>query len=80
MGLVTIARFTNPTEAHLLRMRLEAGGIEAFLQDENTIQMDWAISNAIGGVRLQVAEEELEAARELLKQDQGAEEGEPDPA
>jgi hypothetical protein len=78
--MVTIATFTNTPEAHLLRMRLESGGISAYLQDENTIQMDWGLSNAIGGVRVQVADEDLEAARELLTSDGGVGETEPDPA
>lgn len=69
--MTTIATFTKPEEAHLLRMRLEAVGIEAFIQDENLIQIDMLLSNAIGGVRVQVADEEVQAVRELLKEDVG---------
>ena len=29
--------FSKPEEAHLLRMRLEAGGVRAFIQDENLV-------------------------------------------
>jgi hypothetical protein len=67
----TIATFSKVDDAHLLRMRLEAGGIEAFLQDENVVQWDWLLSNAIGGVRVQVADANAEAALELLSSDQG---------
>ena len=63
--MTTIATFFKPEEAHLLRMRLEAGGIAAFTQDENLVQIE-------GGMRVQVADEDAEAARELM-----AAEGEP---
>ena len=65
----TIATFSKPEEAHLFRTRLEAAGIQAFVQDENMIQMDWLYSNAIGGVRVQVADEDIETAQEFLGAD-----------
>lgn len=64
--MTTIATFNKPEEAHLLRMRLESAGIPAYIQDENTVQIDWLLANAIGGVRVQIAEEDVEAAREYL--------------
>ena len=64
----TIATFTKPEEAHLLRIRLEAAGIQAYLQDENMIQMDLLASNAIGGVRVQVVDEDLEPAQKILEE------------
>ena len=64
--MTTIATFTKPEDAHLLRMRIEAGGIPAFIQDENLVQIDWLLANAIGGVRVQVADEDVAAARALL--------------
>ena len=65
----TIARFSTPEEAHLFRMRLEAAGIPAFVQDEHVIQLDWLYSNAIGGVRVQIADTDVEEAREFLAAD-----------
>ena len=65
----TIATFSKPEEAHLFRTRLEAAGIPAYVQDEYLIQMDWLYSNAIGGVRVQIADENLEAGREFLEND-----------
>ena len=59
----TIATFSKPEEAHLFRTRLGAAGIPAYVQDEHFIQMDWLYSNAIGGVRVQIADEDVEAAR-----------------
>lgn len=69
--MITVARFSKPEEAHLLRMRLEAGGVSAHVQDENTIQMDWLVSNAIGGVRVQIDEEDIERAQEILQDNPG---------
>jgi hypothetical protein len=67
----TIASFAKPEEAHLLRMRLESVGIGAFVQDEYMVQMDMLYSNAIGGVRVQVADEDVEAASSLIQEDTG---------
>ncbi len=64
--MTTIATFNKPEDAHLLRMRIEAGGIPAFIQDENLVQIDWLLANAIGGVRVQVADEDVAATRALL--------------
>jgi hypothetical protein len=63
--MATVSTFSKPEEAHLLRSRLEAAGIPAFVRDELTIQMNWLYSTALGGVRVEVADEHLEAAREI---------------
>lgn len=65
----TIATFEKPEEAHLVRMRLEASGIQAYLQDENITQLGTWRAHAMGGVRLQVADEDVEAARNFLVED-----------
>ncbi len=67
--MTTIAQFSKAEDAHLLRLRLEAAGIEVFIQDENTVQVDWLLSDAIGGVRVQVADKDVEAATEILYAD-----------
>ena len=48
--------------------RLEAEGIRAYLQDEHTVTIDPILSNAIGGIKLMVFEEQLPRAQELLHQ------------
>jgi len=73
--MLTVATFSKPEEAHMLRLRLEAGGVPAYIQDENMVQTDWLYSNAIGGVRVQIDEEDADRAKEIL-QDPGIE-GEP---
>lgn len=62
----TVATYSTPAEAHLLAARLESAGIKVLLRDENTIQTDWLLSNAIGGIKVAVADEDFDAAREIL--------------
>ena len=70
--MTTIATLNKPEEAHLLRLRLESGGIEAFLVDENVTQMEWALFT--GGVRVQVADEDVDAVRAFLASENAANE------
>lgn len=65
--LVTIATFAAPWEAQLARARLESEGIEARLFDEHLARL--GLSNAIGGVRLQVREEDASSALALLQKE-----------
>src|SRR5688572_24910993 len=65
-NLVTVQIFTFPTEAHLAQLRLESNGISCFLKDETTVGVISLYSNALGGVKLQVEENEAEKAREIL--------------
>lgn len=48
--------------------RLEAEGIRAYLQDEHTVTIDPILTNAIGGIKLMVFEEQAPRALELLEQ------------
>ena len=61
----TIATFQVPENAHLFRCFLESRGIEAHVLDENVVQLFWYYSNAIGGVRVVAAEEDIEQAKAL---------------
>lgn len=62
----TIASFTDPMGAHLLIARLEGSGVRAYIRDEHMVAVDWLYANAIGGVKVDVADEDLERALELL--------------
>ncbi len=64
--LVTIATFQNPIEGSLARSRLEDAGIKTFLADEETVGVAWHLSNALGGVKLQVQESDAEEAMTIL--------------
>jgi len=63
--LTTAARFTEPWEAHLFRMLLEAEGLFAVVAFDNHVRATYAFSWAIGGVRVLVVEEELKQARAI---------------
>jgi hypothetical protein len=67
MDVITIATFAKPEEAHLGRLRLERDGIPAYVADEHVLQLDWKLTNALGGVRLMVAEDDVEEALGILK-------------
>ncbi|WP_179343220.1 putative signal transducing protein [Winogradskyella ursingii] len=64
---VTIARFQYSSEAQIIKGRLEADGIQVFLKDNITIDTDPLVSNAIGGIKLNVRAEDEKEAREILK-------------
>ncbi len=65
--LVTVDTFDMPTEAHLAKGLLEANGLTAFLADELTVGVAWHLSNAVGGIKLQVAEADVEHAARILE-------------
>lgn len=62
-----IAVFQYSSEAQIIKSRLEAEGIEVFLNDQFTIDTDPLISNAIGGIKLKVWQEDENKALEILK-------------
>ncbi len=62
-----IMAFTYPHEAHLAQLYLNSEGIETMLKDEFTVQVYGFYSNAIGGVKLMVNENEYEQALALLQ-------------
>ena len=63
----TIAVFQYSSEAQVIKGRIEAEGIETFLMDNHTIDTDPLVSNAIGGVKLNVRKKNEAAAREVLE-------------
>jgi putative signal transducing protein len=68
LSLVTVQQYRDLTEAQLAMGVLESAGIPCYLRDENTVRMDWFYSNLLGGIRLQVREEDRAAAEALLHQ------------
>ena len=65
--LVTLASYRDVIEANVVRSRLESEGIPCFLADEHLVQMNWLYSDAIGGVKLQVVESDVEEAMRILR-------------
>ena len=66
--MVTIRRFRDLPEALLATGSLESAGIECVLVDDNIVRMDWFWSNLMGGVKLQVNPDDVEAAHGILGQ------------
>jgi ribosomal protein S27AE len=66
LRLVTVATFSTPWEAQIAQARLAAEGIHSLIAGEHVIRMV-ALSNAIGGLQLQVREEDAGAAAEALQ-------------
>ena len=64
--LVTLTHCDQLIAAQLLCGRLDAEGIECFIPDEHMANQTWHLSRAIGGVRVQVRQVDLERARLVL--------------
>ena len=62
---VTIERFLDPWEAHVVKARLSAEGIDATLSNDQ-LANEWPIAFAVGGAALLVAEEDASRARAIL--------------
>ncbi|MCK0131856.1 DUF2007 domain-containing protein [Flavobacteriaceae bacterium F08102] len=63
-----VAVFEYSTEAYFLKAKLQAEGIKVVLVDETTIDADPLISQAIGGVKLTVRNEDYRRAMNLYNQ------------
>jgi len=57
-----IGAFEFVADVQIIKGKLESEGIPVFLKDENTLNSDPLISNAIGGVKLQVYSKDKERA------------------
>ncbi|HTA27083.1 MAG TPA: DUF2007 domain-containing protein [Bacteroidia bacterium] len=67
--LVTILSLPYPQQVYIIKGRLESEGIECFIKDELTVQTNPVYSYAVGGVKLQVKEEDVEAATKILEEE-----------
>jgi hypothetical protein len=65
-ALVTLQHFRDIPQALLAKGKIESAGIACILADGNLVRMDWLLSNAIGGIRLQVHRNDFQVARALL--------------
>jgi len=66
MSLATVYTAFNPADAQLTRSRLEAAGFHPYVAHElSSLSLD-GYSLAAGGIRVQVPEEERDAAQEFL--------------
>ncbi|WP_159521985.1 putative signal transducing protein [Sunxiuqinia indica] len=66
--LETLYRSNSPIDCHILKGRLEREGIDCFVFDENIVWVHPFRAVAIGGVKLKVPSDQLDLAKEILKQ------------
>ena len=66
--LVTVQQYRDLTEAQVAKGVLDSAGIPCCLRDENAVRLEWVWSNLLGGVRLQVNEQDREVAQAVLAQ------------
>lgn len=71
--LVTIATFDQAAQARLAKNLLDEAGIRCAVTDETLVAMEWMLSNAVGGIKVQVWEEDADRALDLLEQKLGEE-------
>jgi hypothetical protein len=65
--LVTVATFDMAFKADLAKAALEEAGIASEVNDREIVAMDWLLLNAVGGVKLQVAEADAERALPVVE-------------
>lgn len=63
-----LASFEFVTDVQIIKGKLESEGIAVFLRDENTLNSDPLISNAIGGVKLLVYEKDGDRATAIYNE------------
>lgn len=68
LPVATVRQYRDLAEAQLAMGMLESAGIPCYLRDENTVRTQWLWSNLMGGIRLQVREQDFVAAEALLNQ------------
>ena len=67
MELVSVYTALNPAEAELIRSRLEASKFLVIVKNENAALAIGGYSLAVGGIEVQVPEDQAQAARQLLQ-------------
>jgi hypothetical protein len=66
-NFITLVTYTYSTEAYVLVAKLETEGIKCFLANEHLLSTQQFLSNAVGGLDVQVRQEDLEKAKQILK-------------
>jgi len=61
-----IATFSYPSDLTIAKSLLESRDIECYVKDELTIQVHNFVSNAIGGITLEIPKDKYASARSLL--------------
>lgn len=64
--IIVHSTYYNPIEANIIKSRLEDSGIPCFLTDENVATINPLYNQAIGGVKLNVFERDVDRINSLL--------------
>lgn len=64
-NLVTVATFHSVHEAQLAKTVLESHGVKSFILDKHVASLQPPLS--VGGIRVQVSKEDVDLAKDLLK-------------
>jgi len=64
--MITLTKVSYIHEADMICMKLEEAGIKSVIADQGMAQVNALYSNAIGGIRIQIHENDLERAKEIL--------------
>lgn len=67
--IITFQTYYDLVLAHIVRARLEANGIACFISDENTIVANPFYNQALGGIKLNIFERDLEKCQSILADD-----------
>jgi hypothetical protein len=66
MEFIILETFDNYIDAHLMMGRLKEAGINCWLKDEQTATINPILTNAIGGIKLMIDENDIDQATEIL--------------
>jgi predicted nucleic-acid-binding Zn-ribbon protein len=66
MDFVPVASYNNYIDANIMFGRMQEEGFDCWLKDENIVTIDPILTNAVGGIKLMVAESERMKALQWL--------------
>ena len=75
--IIVHSTYYNPIEANIIKTRLEASGIPCFLTDEMITAVNPLYNQAVGGVKLNIFERDIEVVNSLLQEEYNGNEVEP---
>ena len=67
--IVVYQTFSDPFNANIVKGLLDSNGIECFLSDENIISVNALYAHAVGGVKLNVFEKDIQRIDSILLSD-----------
>ena len=68
MEFVVLQSFDNYVEAHIVMGRLEEEGIRCWLKDETTVTVTPYLTNALGGIKIMVVQDQYERGLAILQE------------